>query len=62
VSAAWIFTWLARSWSFLRDLSGDAAYDAHEAQARARHESPQSRKDFYLDGLHRKYSRPNRCC
>jgi len=62
VTPAWLFTWVKRSWSFLRDLSGDAAYDVHEARARAREQSPQSRKDFYLDGLRRKYSRPNRCC
>jgi hypothetical protein len=53
---------MARSWSFLRDLTGDAAYEAHEARARARHEPPQSREAFYLDGLRRRYSRPNRCC
>lgn len=62
MSAAILFAWVARSWSFLRDLTGDAAYEAHEARARARHEPPQSRHDFYLDGLRRKYSRPNRCC
>ena len=62
MSVAWISTWVTRSWSFLRDLTGDAAYEAHEARARARHESPASREDFYLDRLRRKYSRPNRCC
>jgi Selenoprotein, putative len=62
VSAAGVFHWVARGWSFLRDLTGDAAYDAYEARARARQERPRSREDFYLDGLRRKYSRPNRCC
>jgi uncharacterized short protein YbdD (DUF466 family) len=62
VSAARLEAWVARAWSFVRDLSGDAAYDAHEARARARREPPLSRKEFYLDSLRRKYSRPNRCC
>jgi uncharacterized short protein YbdD (DUF466 family) len=57
-----LLNWAERCWSFLRVLSGDAAYDTHVSQARARHEAPQSRQDFYLDHLRRKYSRPNRCC
>ena len=40
MNAAVVFTWMARSWAFLRDLTGDAAYEAHEARARARHEPP----------------------
>ena len=62
MSAAWLVGWVARSWGFLRDLTGDTAYDGHLARARARQEPPQSREDFYLDSLRRKYSRPNRCC
>jgi uncharacterized short protein YbdD (DUF466 family) len=62
MSAARLARWATRCWSFVRALSGDAAYDAHAARARARNEPPRSREDFYLDGLRRKYSRPNRCC
>jgi uncharacterized short protein YbdD (DUF466 family) len=62
MSAALLLAWVARSWSFLRDLTGDAAYDAYAARARARHEPAPSREAFYLDGLRRRYSRPNRCC
>ncbi len=62
MSVAGVLAWISRSWTFLRDLTGDAAYEAHEARARARHEPPQSREAFYLDGLRRRYSRPNRCC
>jgi uncharacterized short protein YbdD (DUF466 family) len=62
VSLARVFTALARSWSFLRDLTGDAAYDAHAARAQACREPLRSRKDFYLEGLRRKYDGLNRCC
>jgi uncharacterized short protein YbdD (DUF466 family) len=62
VNAAWLVRWVARSWRFLRDLTGDAAYDVHLAHARAREERPQTREDFYMENLRRKYSRPNRCC
>jgi uncharacterized short protein YbdD (DUF466 family) len=62
MSLARVCGWWGRAWSFVRALSGEAAYDAHVAHARARRASPLSREEFYLDGLRRKYSGPNRCC
>jgi hypothetical protein len=47
-------------WRFLREVSGDAAYEAYLRQPGR---GPTlSRKQFYLDTLRRKYTRPTRCC
>jgi uncharacterized short protein YbdD (DUF466 family) len=53
-----------RLWRGLRDWCGDSAYERY-AQATRRNADPKSvlsRKDFYVDQLNRRYSRPNRCC
>jgi uncharacterized short protein YbdD (DUF466 family) len=53
-------------WWWLRQISGDAAYENYLAHRRV---SPQesgtaamTREKFYADSLHRKYSTINRCC
>jgi uncharacterized short protein YbdD (DUF466 family) len=64
-----------RAWSWLRQVSGDAAYDnylrcaqrtrnAQEALPVAANGSapPLSRAEFYLDSLRRRYSTVSRCC
>ena len=64
-----------RAWSWLRQVSGDAAYDnylrcaqrtcnAQEALpvAANRTTPPLSRAEFYLDSLRRRYSTVSRCC
>jgi Selenoprotein, putative len=62
-----------RAWIWLRQVSGDAAYDnylrslrraaAHDSLARTRASGePLSRADFYLDALRRRYSTVSRCC
>lgn len=55
------FTW------WLRQLSGDAAYEnyvrAYEKRAAAEASPPLfSRRDFYLEKVERQFSKPNRCC
>jgi uncharacterized short protein YbdD (DUF466 family) len=60
-------------WAWLRQVTGDAAYDnylrsmrraavcdwpAHPGAA----DAPLSRADFYLDALRRRYSTISRCC
>lgn len=57
---------LRRTWWYLRQLSGDAAYENYlrsrrgpEAAAGA---PPAAPAEFYLESLARRYSRPNRCC
>ena len=64
----------ARSvWVWLRQVSGDAAYDNYLRSMRrsAAYDSlaspdaaraPLSRADFYLDALRRRYSTVSRCC
>lgn len=61
---------LSAVWSWLRQVSGDAAHDnylrfygrcgdlgAHRAPA-----PPLARAEFYLDSLRRRYSTVSRCC
>lgn len=49
-------------WSWLRDLSGEAAYDAHLARVRDGQVPLQTRAEFYLEALNRKYEGVSRCC
>ena len=50
-------------WIGLRQWSGDAAYETYtQCAARSGETRMLSASEFYIDQLHRKYSRPNRCC
>ena len=63
--AAWISTrvGLARLWHGLREWCGDAAYERYVQATMNRDSGPvPSPKDFYVEQMNRKYSRPNRCC
>lgn len=60
---------LGRFWWWLRQVSGDAAYENHLERVAAQRSNAGglpttacSRREFYLDALRRKYSRINRCC
>jgi hypothetical protein len=51
---------LRAAWRFLRDWSGDSAYDRYLARAG---DGPRlDRKEFFLDSLRHRYARPTRCC
>ncbi len=50
---------LARTWRFLREVSGDSAYEAYAERFGP---GALSRRDFYLDSLERRYNRISRCC
>jgi len=52
--------WLRAFWRWLREWSGDAAYETYVARARGG--EVLDRGAFYLDSLRRRYERPNRCC
>jgi uncharacterized short protein YbdD (DUF466 family) len=56
---------LKRFWRGLREWCGDAAYERYlrstKQQESARSQTL-SAKEFYVDQLDRRYSRPNRCC
>ena len=60
-------------WSWLRQVSGDAAYENYLRCARNRvpqdetaidgsSNAPLSRAEFYVDSLRRRYSTVSRCC
>jgi uncharacterized short protein YbdD (DUF466 family) len=65
---------LRAAWSWLRQVSGDAAYENYIRHARhgskdrtpsapvADIAPPLSRAEFYLDSLRRRYSTVSRCC
>ncbi|HKT48475.1 MAG TPA: CstA-like transporter-associated (seleno)protein [Candidatus Acidoferrales bacterium] len=58
------FASVARTfWSGLRQWCGDADYERYANLLRRRTSANAvSRKQFYLEQLNRRYSRPNRCC
>jgi uncharacterized short protein YbdD (DUF466 family) len=49
-------------WSWLREVSGDAAYESYLRSARRSATQPLSREEFYLDALRRRYGGVSRCC
>ena len=53
---------IGRLWSWLRQVSGDAAYENYLRHATASGLPPLARRQFYLDSVRREYSRPSRCC
>jgi len=57
---------LTKLWTWLRQVSGDAAYENYlRSQRRRRHATavaPLSREEFYVDSLRRKYTGVSRCC
>lgn len=55
---------LARAWWYLRQISGDAAYENYLRRHRAGAHTCDalSREEFYLDALRRRYTGVSRCC
>ena len=60
---------LRKAWQWLREVTGDAAYEnylrrcaANESGANSLADKKMTREEFYSDALHRKYSTINRCC
>jgi uncharacterized short protein YbdD (DUF466 family) len=53
-----------RFWSRLREWCGDAAYERYLRSKGRTSESSStlSAKEFYVEQLNRRYSRPTRCC
>jgi len=51
---------IRRLWSWLRQVSGDAAYETYLRHATAG--AQLTRTQFYLDSVSREYSTPSRCC
>ncbi len=56
---------LRTAWRWLRQVTGDAAYENYLLHTAAKSGAPlskMSRAEFYADSLRRKYSTINRCC
>lgn len=45
-----------------RGASGTHAYDCYLNHAEKNGSKPLTAREFYLDDIQRKYSRPHRCC
>jgi uncharacterized short protein YbdD (DUF466 family) len=55
---------MRRFWRGLREWCGDSAYERY-LRASGRQDADGrklSAKEFYLEQINRRYSRPNRCC
>lgn len=52
------------AWWWLRQVSGDAAYESYlkRAKARSEHAAVLSRQEFYLETLRCRYAGVTRCC
>ncbi|HEY2351247.1 MAG TPA: CstA-like transporter-associated (seleno)protein [Candidatus Acidoferrum sp.] len=63
-AAMWAKRTAHKIWMGMREWCGDCAYERYLlAQRTIPGESvPLSPAEFYLEQLHRRYSRPNRCC
>jgi uncharacterized short protein YbdD (DUF466 family) len=58
-----ILSALHGAWSWLRQVTGDAAYENYLRHAKSSTaERLLSRREFYLDSLRRRYATPSRCC
>jgi uncharacterized short protein YbdD (DUF466 family) len=59
-----IKTALREMWRGLREWCGDAAYETYLRSAAKNNASCVclTAKEFYVEQLNRRYSRPNRCC
>jgi uncharacterized short protein YbdD (DUF466 family) len=58
---------LKAAWWWLRQVSGDAAYEAYLCHVRASEDATErrrvlSRQEFYLEIVRRRYNSPSRCC
>ena len=52
-------------WRGIRDWCGDSAYERYLIVTKSkdsRNCAPLTEKQFYVEQLNRRYSRPNRCC
>ena len=60
-------TAVQKAWWWLRQVSGDAAYEnylrsASKGEVKPCTHPPLTREQFFLDALGRRYSGVNRCC
>lgn len=58
---------VAKAWWWLREVSGDAAYEDYLRRSRRSEAAtcagpPLTREQYYLDALRRRYTSVSRCC
>jgi uncharacterized short protein YbdD (DUF466 family) len=55
---------LRRFWRSLREWCGDTAYERylHSKGRQGTGQRTLTAKEFYVEQINRRYSRPNRCC
>lgn len=64
VVATTVARWLTAAWRYLREVSGDDAYErylAHHAAAHAE-EVPMTRKEHFAECQRQKWNGVTRCC
>jgi uncharacterized short protein YbdD (DUF466 family) len=57
--------WVASTWSVIRELATDDAYEKyleHHAKAHTDGSPPMSRRDFYIQQQQSKWTGVKRCC
>jgi uncharacterized short protein YbdD (DUF466 family) len=56
--------WLAAAWSYLREVSGDDAYERYVAHHAKEHpEQPlMTRKEYFVERQRQKWTGVTRCC
>ena len=64
VGRAAVVRWAGAAWRYLREVSGDDAYERYLAHCAAHHagEKPMSPKDYFAERQRRKWSGVTRCC
>jgi len=53
---------LSIAWQWFRGATGDQVYDAYVRHAQSHGQRLLTRREFYVQHLERKYTRPSRCC
>ena len=63
-AAATVIRWLTAAWRYLREVSGDDAYERYLAHHAAQHadETPMGPKAYFAERQRRKWSGVTRCC
>jgi len=65
--AVWLISALRKAWRYLREVTGDAAYENYVKYCAAKESNSNppkrmTRAEFYNDAQRRKYSTISRCC
>ena len=59
-----LFLWLTAAWRYLREVSGDDAYERYLAHHAAKHagEAPMTPKEYFAERQRQTWSGVPRCC